>query len=367
MKSSCKVENLKNKIILLEKITGKNLSLPVLNSVIIEASKNNLTVKATNLEVGVEITTPAKIEKEGVVAVSGSTMSHFLSTLQQDETVSLEVIGSNLSISSKNNSTLLKVNPIDDFPIIPKIKDEKNNKTTTQTQILVSGIRSVLFAASTSDIKPEISSVYMYSDNNALVFVATDSFRLAEKKNKNQKINIDPVLVPYKNAQEIIRFFEAENTDVDILIDKNQLSLQTKDTYFTTRLTDGVYPNYKQIIPTTFDTQVIVLKNDLITSLKTANIFVDEFNRLTFNIIVDDNTLEIESKNANIGENTTKVDAKLEGQDVTTSFNHKYINEVLQIIPTDSVSLQFSKKNKPLMVRGVGDDTFIYFIMPVNR
>lgn len=364
MKFECKQENIKGKVLLLEKITGRNLSLPILNTILFEVSENKITVRATNLEVGVEFTIPAKVKKGGVFAVEGRVISSFLNSLEGEGSVLFEMVDNNISVTTKNNSTIIKTTPHDDFPSLPKIN---HNKAEIRPQILLEGIKSVWFAASLSDIKPEIASIYVYSKNRDLVFVATDSFRLAEKTIKGVNVVIEPLLIPLKNAVEIGRFFEGSVDEVSLSFDKNQLSLQTKDIYFTTRLTDGVYPDYHQIIPKGTKTQAVVLKKDLVSSLKTANIFVDDFNKINMKIIPEDSLMEVESKNSNVGENTTQLDAHLEGDPIEMSFNFKYLSEVFQVITSDSVSLRFNDTNKPLIISPVGDSTFLYLVMPVNR
>ncbi|MAZ40666.1 DNA polymerase III subunit beta [bacterium] len=364
MKFECKLDNLKQKILLLEKITGRNLSLPILNSVLFIVKGNTILLRATNLEVGVEITIPAKIGKEGTFAIEGRVISSFLNSLDGDENITFEQLDNTISITTKKHSTIIKITPHDDFPSLPKIHQ---NKAKIRPQILIEGLRSVWFSASVSDIKPEIASIYLYSQGRDLVFVATDSFRLAEKTIKGVGVNIDPILIPLKNALEIGRFFDGAVDELSVSSDKNQLALETKEIYFTTRLTDGVYPDYRQIIPKGTKTQVVVLKKDFVNSLKTANIFVDDFNKINLKIIPEDSLLEIESKNTKVGENTTQIEAHLEGDPIEMSFNFKYLSEVFPIITHDSVALRFNDTNKPLIISPVGDPSLLYLVMPVNR
>jgi len=365
MKLECKIGNLKNKLSVIEKITGKNLSLPILNSILFEVKNNDLIIKATNLEVGAEMKIPIKGEKDGKTAVVGSVINNTLNTLSDDDVVKITLIGNNLSLVSKKTNTLIKTYPPDDFPTIPKIKNGKIIKI--ESTIFTNGIRTVSFAAATSDIKPEISSIYIYSENEFLYFVATDSFRLAEKKTKVKNLNLGPVLIPQKNANEIIKFFDNTNEEVELVFDKNQLSLETKDVYITTRLTDGVYPNYRQIIPTTHKTNIVVLKKDIQNSLRLAGVFIDDFNRVTFKIISEDNFVELISQNNNKGENTTKIDAHLEGEDVEIGVNYRYLSEVFGVLGSDSVSIKFNDATKPILITPVGDDLFSYIVMPVSR
>ena len=181
MKLECKIEDLKNKISLVERITGKNLTLPILNSILLIASGKSLKLRSTNLNLGIEVEIYAKIEKEGIVAISGSVLNGIFSNVFQNENVFLESVDGNLLIQTKKSKIKLKGQPCDDFPTIPRVV---GTSFDIESKKLIDGIKSVYYSSSVSDIKPEISSVFMYTNEDNLVFVSTDSFRLAEKKIK---------------------------------------------------------------------------------------------------------------------------------------------------------------------------------------
>jgi len=185
MKLECDVEKLKNAILKTERVTGKNLSLPILNSILLIASEKNLKLRATNLSLGIEIEIPAKVYKEGVSASSGDVLSNFFANIYKDETALLELKSGNLSIKTKNNAALIKNYSHEDFPTLPIVKE---NLFKIDAEKLLDGIKSVYFSAALSDIKPEFASVYVFTDRDDLIFVATDSFRLAEKKIKLKNV-----------------------------------------------------------------------------------------------------------------------------------------------------------------------------------
>ncbi|MBM2817459.1 MAG: Beta sliding clamp, partial [Parcubacteria group bacterium] len=201
-----------------------------------------------------------------------------------------------------------------------------------------------------------------------LVFVATDSFRLAEKIIKIEKDdNQFSILVPLKNIPEIIRIFEEFSGEVSICLSKNQISFSDNYNYIVSRLIDGVFPDYKQIIPKEIKTEAIVLKQDLISTLKISNIFSDKFNQVNIKILPSKKVFEITTKNSNIGENTNTVPASLSGDDISVNFNYKYIIDCIQSIDSDSVSLSFNGVSKPMTIRGISDKSFTYIVMPMNK
>lgn len=365
MKLECSIQKIKSAISKVEKITGKNLTLPILDSILFIASGKTLKLRATNLSLGVEIEIPVKIIKEGSVLIKGDILSNVFSNLYQDGIISLENINNNLSLKTKDNNILLKCQPYEDFPTIPNIT---GNKIKISAKKFIDGIKSVFYSSSTSDIKPEISSVFIYPEEDNLIFTATDSFRLAEKKIKIKEIyEFDGILIPYKNISEIIKIFSDLDEDLNICLNKNLISISNSDIYLTSRVIDGNFPDYKQIIPKGATTEVVVLKQDLLNSLKISNIFSDKLNQITFKVKSKEKSFEVSSQNSDIGENKTKISAAISGEDIEIGFNYKYFLDCFQSINQDSLTLYFNQSNKPLTIKGVGDNTFLYLIMPMNK
>jgi DNA polymerase III subunit beta len=365
LKLECAVEKIKNAVSQTEKITGKNLTLPILNSILLIASGRSLKLRSTNLSLGIEVEIPVKIEKEGVVAVLGSVLTGIFSNINQNENISLEEENGNLLIKTKKNKLKIKGQPHEDFPTIPIIDGKK---IKIDSRKFIDGIRAVYYSSSTSDIKPEIASVYIYSNEDDLIFVSTDSFRLAEKKIKIKNLEEVPgILIPFKNISEIIRIFGEVVGEISVCFNKNQISLSCDGIYLTTRVVDGVFPDYKQIIPKESKTEVVVLKQDLLNALKLSNIFSDKFNQVNMVVKPKEKIFEISSSNNDVGENKTSLDGALSGEGVELGFNYKYFLDLFQSINSDSISIKLNQNSHPMVVSGVSDNTFIYLIMPMNK
>jgi len=365
MKVECIIEKLKAIVPQVERVTGKNLALPVLNSILIVASGKTVKFRATNLDLGIEVEVPAKIEKEGIVLVPGGLLSSVVSTLYGAKNVVLEKKGQNLHISTINNNLLIKTYPEDDFPTIPIVSGDE---FVFELNRLIGAFKEVSYSAALSDIKPEISSVYVAEQGNELICVATDSFRLAEKKIKLQKPkHFHPILIPIRNINEIIRVFDGKFGEVKVLVGKNQISLSNENIYITSRLIDGNFPDYKQIIPKEYTTKAVVLRQDLINSLKVASVFSGKFNEVKVNISPKSKTMELYTKHQEVGENTTQIEGTFSGDAVEANFNHKYLFDALQSIEDDSVVFELTTPNKPMVMRGAHDVTFQYLVMPMNR
>ena len=365
MKIECSVERIKNAISQTERVTGKNLTLPVLNSILLIATDKRLKLRATNLSLGVEIEVPAKVEREGIVAVSGAVLNAMFSNFSHNESIHLEDKSGNLLVRTNKSQITLKGQPHEDFPTIPIVS---GRTFEIDSKKLTEGIKSVYYSSSVSDIKPEISSVFVYTNGDNLVFVSTDSFRLAEKKIKIKGVeDITGIIIPWKNVVEILRILGEVSGVVKVCFNKNQISFSVDNIYLTSRVIDGIFPDYRQIIPKDFSTEIVALKQDLLNALKLSNVFSDKFNQV--NLVVDpqQKIFELSSMNNDVGENKTRVDAVLKGESAELGFNYKYFLDCLQSITTDSVSIKMSGTGRPMVISAVSDPSFTYLIMPMNK
>ncbi len=366
MKFQCQRDRFISAYSKVEKVTSKGSSNPILKSVLLEGKNSLVTLKATNLDLGIEVSLPVKIEQAGTLAVSSSILGSFVAGLDKEKNLTFEKEEDILKVSTESSSASLKLFSHDEFPHIPRIDTDKT--FSIDSSDFVKGLRSVVYSSSLSSIKPELSSVYIYVDEENLVFVATDSFRLAEKKIKiKTKPTFDHVLIPFKNVGDIIRILEEGNESIEITLDKNQISFTGENFYLVSRVVDATFPAYKQIIPKDASTEVVMLKHDFINALKVSRVFSDSFNRITIIISPKEKSFRISTKNTDVGENTTNVSASLKGEALQISFNYKNLFDCFQSINADSISLLFDGLSKPLIIKGVGDNTFFYLVMPMNK
>ena len=366
MKIECVTEKLREVVQKVEKISQKNPNLPILSCILLEAQKNTLTLKTTNLDLGIEFSIPVKVHTEGSVAVTAGVFSQFLGSIANEKNVTISKEENILHLETLKSKTTIKTFPIEDFPIIPRVEEGKEFEIDVKH--FIQGLKAVSYAASISSIKPELSSVYVYGDSDGIVCVATDSFRLAEKRVKHKNAaDMPPLLIPNKNVGEIIRVLDGISDDVTLTASKNQIVFTSPSLYLTSRVVEGNFPDYKQIIPKEFTTNIVVLKGDLVNALKVTNVFVDTFNQVRFSIAPKAKKLELTAKNGDVGENTFSLPGVLEGVDISVGFNYRYITDCFQAIDSDSFSLEFAGVNKPLVIKGVSDNSFTYLVMPMNR
>ncbi len=366
MKIECIKEKLAGALQRAERITSKSITLPILSCVLLDAHDSVLVITSTNLDLGIEIKLPVKVLEPGKVAVAGNVLNNFIAGLTNDKNVTLEEEGGNLKVSTKHSHSLIKSFPIDDFPSIPRVSNEVSLNFNVSD--FIKGFKSVVYSASVSTLRPALSSVLVSSDADEIIFAATDSFRLAEKKIHIKKHkDFNQILIPFKNVAEIIRAFEGISGEVEVLLSQNQIAFIFEDIYITSRVIDGVFPEYKQLIPKEFKTEVVLLKQDFLNALKVSNIFLDKFSRVSFDVSATKKTFTITTKNMDVGENIQTLDAVIKGEDLMINFSYKYIIDCFQSLETDSISLSFVDSNRPMVISPVSDKSFTYLVMPMNK
>ncbi|MCC6199014.1 DNA polymerase III subunit beta [Candidatus Nomurabacteria bacterium] len=365
MDIECTVEKIKNAVLLAERMTGKNLSLPILHSLFLSTTGKSIRIRSTNLAVGVDIEIPAQVKKEGEVSINGATLSNVFGNLEDDTVVVLRQEGEHLLLQTEHTKTIINTFPLEEFPTLPVVEGES---FTIEAATFAEGIRSVYFCAATTEIKPEIASIFIYAEQQTLFFVATDSFRLAEKKIKIKGLSdISKILIPYKNSADLLRVLDSLSGEVVIMFNKNQLSLFGGGIYFTTRLIDGAFPDYRLILPKEEETKVVLIKQELLSTLRLSNVFSDKFSHVLFSVSPTIKKVLLSARNTDVGSNESSVDAVIEGEAIEVSFNLKYFIDVFQALQGDSVALLFTKVNKPILVKSVQDTSFLYLLVPTNR
>ncbi len=365
MKISTTKEGMLNSVLLTERIVGKKESLPVLSCVLIDVG-DRCVVRATNLEAGIEVVVPCEIMDRGVVAVRANILSQTLRTISGDKVV-LRVEDGNLIIESRGTKTLIKAVPHEEFPSLGGIV-EKGGVSVSRVDFM-RGIQSVAYAASPSMIRPELGSVYVSLKSNSITCVATDSFRLAEKVISGVKGREDvDLLIPLKHALELSHVLERVEGDVVRLsTDESQMSITVGPVLYMSRVVDGTFPNYKEIIPKSFTTEVTLIKNDLLEMLRKARVFSGSDQHIGLHVYPKRKIFSATARSADVGEMSDSIDAATSGEDLDINFHIGYLTDCLSVIESDSITLSFAGVGKSLVMRGVSDASFTYLVMPLNR
>lgn len=343
----------------------KSGTLPALSSVLIIANDEGIKMRATNLETGIDLKLEGTMKSAGVVAVPAAILQQVAGTLSQEGSVTLEHTGDLVFIESGTGKSSIRTVSYDDFPSIPFPENPKN-RIILHGVLLKNLFTSIASCASTSTVRPELSSIYLSIEGGVLTAVATDSFRLAEKKIPlSSKGAQGKFLIPAKNALEIAQALPDD--DVIVSFDEHQCAFVSPEGMLVSRLTNATYPDYRQIVPKESVVEATVLRKDFENALKRTTIFADAFQKVRLNIDAKKNILSLFAKNSDIGESSETVSARVSGSSLELSFNHRYLSAALALTSAESISLTAAGIGRPLLIRGVSDTSLLYLVSPMNQ
>lgn len=362
-------ENLKNGLSAAEKAVSENSSLPILKNILLKTSNNKIKLITTNLELAITKLVSGKIIKEGSLTVPFNTFYSIVNNTVHDR-INLEKIDNNFIFKTDNYEAKIQGVYEEEFPIIPKLENT-DNYLEIDPQILKEAIGKVINAAHISDIRPEISGILFDFQLTILKLVATDSFRLAEKTliGNQFKHNFErgfKIIIPLKTVQEIVKIF-SNDQPVRIFLDNNQILLKNNDVELISRLIDGSYPDYEQIIPKETETEVLINKDHFINSVKLVSNFSGKTNDVRLAIRNNQKTLEVYSMNQLLGENNYLIPAKVKGIDFEgIAFNWRYLLDGLRTIDGENVIFSSNGQNRPTVIRPTEDKSYFYILMPIR-
>lgn len=364
MKVSVLKENLAKALSTCGRVVSTRGSLEILSNVMLSTESGRLKISATNLEVGINYWLGAKVEKEGAITVPARLLTDIVNSLSSQK-VELEVEELNLHLKSDKDKLTIKGISVDEFPLIPSID---NTSFKISSKVFRDALNLVNFSAALDEARPVLSGVYMNVDGDTLTLAATDSYRLAEKIIKLDKKITDKyeIIVPARALIELARTLSDFDEDIKVCISDNQILFAATEVEFTSRLIEGNFPNYKQIIPENNDTKAVVKSADLASVLKVASLFAKE-NANSVNIFVrSKGKIDINATSSQIGDSSSVVEAEVDGKDGEISFNSRYILDVLSNLKDEKVEFEISGKLNPGVIRPENSKDYTYIIMPLR-
>lgn len=343
----------------------RSATLPVLAGIAIVAGDDGIKLRATNLETGIDFKVGGTIRTEGVVALPAATLREITASLTGSGSLTLERTGDTVVLTSPSGRSQLKTLAYEDFPTLP-FPEASEAKFTLPGTILRSLVLTVAGCASPSTVRPELASVLLSAEGGVVKAVATDSFRLAEKKVSTAgTVSPFSILIPAKNAVDIVQTLPDDA--VEVLVDEHQCAFSWPSGMLTTRLVTIPYPDYAQIIPKTFASEATLLRKDFEAALKRTAVFSDSFQKIRLGFSKEDKALAFSARNSDVGESSESIPAQVSGDSIELSFNHRYLSAPLALIATDSLSVASAGIGRPMVIRGVGDEGFLYLVMPMNQ
>ncbi|MFA7308978.1 MAG: DNA polymerase III subunit beta [Patescibacteria group bacterium] len=370
MKITCVQENLAKALIHSSRLISLRSTLPILENVLLTTDQGRLKISATDLELGINYWIGVKIEEDGGVAVPSRLITEFVSNIREEK---INLITSTFDVKiegEKYNATIKGMNP-EDFPTIPDISN--HHLFSIPVKQLQSAISQVIFSAAGDNTRPTLAGVLIKYEKETLKMVATDSYRLAEKTIKVSATDKKAFqcIVPSRTINEVGKLLKDAGEKIDICYDGNQILFDFGSIHLISRLIDGQYPNYEQIIPVSFETFITVEKDELMNVCKVASLFARESaNSIKLRIMPGDEdgkgSLMISGQGVQIGESTNSIPVTFQGKEIEISFNAKYLLDVLPTITEKTIEMKFSGPASPGVMYGAGKDDYVYLIMPLK-
>jgi len=366
-------ENLKRALNIVGHVTVKNINLPILNNILIKAKESEIELISTNLEIGIVYKLRGKVESPGELTVDSKLITEYVNLLNSNENVLLKEKDKELIVQCNNYKTKIKTESSKDFPLIPVISQD--SFYSCDPEELRKSLNSVIFSVSNNENRVELTGVLFSFKENKLNLAATDSYRLAEKKLTIKTVNIDQdqsVIVPAKTIQELLRVLNnldqeiEDNLEVKISLSDNQILFSVDSVSLISRLINGHYPDYQQIIPNKNQTEVLVDRSEFIRAVKAAALFSKTgINDVNLKFIKD--KMIVSSFSGASGESQIEIDVKNKGEDNEISINYRYLIDGLNNINSNLVLIEILNNTTPCLLKPESGHDYLYIVMPIKQ
>ncbi len=379
MQFSIKKDNFQKAISKVDRILAKNPSLPILANVLIKTDQNRLTIASTNLEISIKTFVKAKIHKEGGITIPVRVIHGFLNNIK-DDIIEGEVNKDEFIVKTEKHQIKIKGMSQDEYPIIPE--NPKENYIKINSGKLNENIANVLISVAHNNTRQELNGINLNFKKDKIILASTDGYRLSEVKIDldKEKINEEyfifiennpSIIIPSLTLSEIQKnLIEGE---IEIMIKQGQLFIGDNSTKIISKLINGNYIDYQQILPKKYSIEVKIDKNELLKALKiSALVSRDNNGEIKINNSKNNKNLEIISSSNEAGENYSQVLADISGEDFKVLFNCNYLIDGLGVIKEDQVVIKLNQEKSPALLKGVNkkekeDNKFSYIIMPIIK
>lgn len=380
VKLSCTRENLYQGLAITSRVSTKNVNLPILNNVLLRADGGGLKLISTNLEIAITCHIRGKVEQQGEFTVPSKLFFDYVNLLPNDR-VDIDLLDGSLSVSCAKSKTKINGIPAAEFPLVPPVTGSVNYSVSVSE--LQKSLGQVLFATATNESRPELSGVLLsFHDESEgegkLVLAATDSYRLAESVmtisggSKEKK----KIIIPQRTLSELVRIFSVFKDDaeappnVEIDLSDNQIVFKYGSVELTSRIIEGNYPDYRQIIPSSTKTELIVNRSELSQSVKTASLF-SKTGLFDVELILDSSSsqLTLSATDSTRGENQIVIDGAITGEQNRITLNYRYLLDGINAISSTNILIKVIDDANPCILNpeDMPDESYQYIIMPIRQ
>ncbi|MEK9155834.1 MAG: DNA polymerase III subunit beta [Patescibacteria group bacterium] len=365
MKATIKQVNFTRALNQVSRVVGTRTTLPVLSNILLSAKKGQITLAATDLEIGIKTTVGGKVETEGELTVPARLLADFIVNNNDD---SIEMKATDLKLNLKSAHFEANINGIgaDEFPTIPEIPTDFSCRIKKAD--FIDAVKKVIIAPANDETRPTLAGIYCHFSGKDLVLAATDSYRLAEKKLiLETEVPERKMIVPTKTMAEVVRVIssQAEVNVISISAAENQIFFSAGETSLVSRLIEGAFPPYNQIIPRDFKVTAVADSKEFLAGIKMAALFAkDAANNIR--VTTKKTELVVNSALAQSGDATSRVSAEVSGEEMEIAFNARYLIDALGAVSSKNISLKLNDGSSSGVLGFDDDRDYLYIVMPLK-
>jgi DNA polymerase-3 subunit beta len=365
MELSVTQENLARALSAVGRVASSKTGLPILSNILLRTEGNRLLVAATNLEIASTYYIGAKVVRQGSITIPARLASEFVSSLPKG-TIDLSTKGPHMTISAGSYNSVINGVEADEFPELPAIDEAESVHYTVAVADFKQAVSQTIITCSSDSTRPVLTGVYWHSVDGSLYLAATDGYRLAERRLLSTKSQI-AAIVPSGSLQEVLRTLSDTVDEVEVLFDNTQVRFRVGEAEITSRLIDGNYPDYRQLIPKESETTIRLKTDEFTRIVKVAGLFARESGgSVTITASAETNEVSIHSIASELGENTSSAVGEITN-DGQVTLNSRYVSEALGVIDGEKVEFRFSGKLSPTVLTVYEKKpNYIHIIMPLK-
>lgn len=376
MKITCKQQDLSRGLSIVSHAVSSRSTLPILANILLATDFGRLKLYATNLEIGINCWIEAQISEEGSTTVPAKLIADLVNSLPQT-TIDLTVNDESHTMNVKSMRTSADIKGMDpsEFPLSPTTEGSEPPIQIDAAQ-LKEMIAEVAFAAADDDSRPVLTGVLVQVQNEKVTFASADAFRLAVRTAAlpGDGTSRSDILIPARTLSELGRILPSEGmVQMIVTPNRSQVLFHTEQIDLLSRLIEGTFPNYRQIIPKEYTTRAVIETKEFAAAVKSVLPFARDSSNITRVKLTGGEgvergmgTLTIEATAEDIGSNVSTINASVDGPDQQIIFNVKYLSDVLAVIDTPEVALEVSAASRPGVIKPVGPAEYTYVIMPMS-
>jgi DNA polymerase III subunit beta len=376
MRAVCNTDVFGKKLALVSRGVSARSTIQLLGGILLQASGEAIKLSATDMEISIQTSSPAEIEEEGRVVIPARIFNDIVRSLHAGRfSLEHDSSGGTVRLEAGENEYRIRAYAADDFPQLPGFEVEGAFKMSGE--VLVDTVEKVSRSYSRDETRPVLTGILISFEDSRVRMVTTDSYRLSIKETELATTAVEgsrEAIIPARAMQEVARIFSgSEEEEIEVALSENQALFRMGDVLFGTRLIDGNFPEYRRLLPTSFEREISVNREDLIGTLRRVNLFAQrQTPPVPVSLSFSEGSVEVIVRNGEIGEAHERLQATSEDE-FFISFNPGYLLDGVSAIDSEKVVFKFNEALKPgLIVPGTNGDAeteepgFLYLIMPMR-